>query len=389
MQQAALECRVRFFAHEFERYAAYINAAGAYGDGMDNDGIHKFAYRHRKLFADLLRLVAPALVAELDLARAEELPTGYAEPGRDGITQRFGDMAWCVPHRHDDEGCTAARLVAVVEFQATVNRLMAQRMRDYGRMARERLAANGDGSVALLPLVLYNGSERWTAPGTVTGLPAPWSATAQAALAPFQGWDYVLLSLEQLLSDGGLMRLPLVNRAAATLRLQAERTPSALLARLRREWARFPGAADAETRRILHMWTGALLMDMGGAESTPPVLPALSEWEELEGSEGGTEMATVSQARLGQWFEQVRAEHVAEGMERGIERGRAEGVAAQRTVLRRQAALRFGAAARSLDPLLNEVHSAAKLAEIGEWLMVDTIDQLIAKVEAAADDRIH
>ena len=177
---------------------------------------------------------------------------------------------------------------------------MAQRMRDYGRMARERLAASDDEPVALLPLVLYNGSERWTAPGAATGLPASWSASAQMVLAPFQGWDYVLLSLEQLLSDGGLARLPLANRVAATLRLQAERTPSALLARLQQEWKRFPGTADAEIRRVLHMWTGALLADMGGTESAPLVLPALAEMEGLEGQEGVTEMATVSQARLGE-----------------------------------------------------------------------------------------
>ena len=28
---------------------------------MDNDGIHKFAYRHARIFADLLRLAVPAL----------------------------------------------------------------------------------------------------------------------------------------------------------------------------------------------------------------------------------------------------------------------------------------------------------------------------------------
>ncbi len=79
-----------------------------------------------------------------------------------------------------------------------------------------------------------------------------------------------------------------------------------------------------------------------------------------------------------QWF--------AEGVEQGIERGRAEGVAAQREGLRRQAALRFGASARLLDAHLDGVGSAAKLTEIGEWLVVDTIDELIAKIEAAAMD---
>ena len=80
-----------------------------------------------------------------------------------------------------------------------------------------------------------------------------------------------------------------------------------------------------------------------------------------------------------QWF--------AEGVEQGIEQGRVEG---ERTVLRRLAARRFGAAAGPLHSLLDEVHSTAQLTEIGDWLLVDTIEQLVAKVEAAiADDRSH
>ena len=348
--------------------------------------MHKFTYRCRELFADLLRLAAPALAAELDFARAEELPTAYAESGRDGIAQRFGDMAWRIPRRRDGGSGPAACLVAVAEFQATVNRRMAQRMRDYGRMARERLAAHGDGPAALLPLVLHNGSERWTAPGAATGL-APWSTPARRALAPFQGWDYVLLSLERLLSDGGLARLPLANRAAATLRLRAERTPSALLARLRREWERFPSAADAETRRVLHLWTGALLADMGGVESAPPVLPALAEWEGLEGSKGGTEMATVSQARLGQWFERVRAEHVAEGIEqertRSLARAHARGLAR----LRRQAAIRFGAqTAERLSELLGTAIAEQMESledQVSEWMVeCEHGEELLSRVSA-------
>ena len=37
-------------------------------------------------------------------------------------------------------------------------------------------------------------------------------------------------------------------------------------------------------------------------------------------------MTTVSQARLGKWFEETRAEHVALGMEQGIERGIQQGI---------------------------------------------------------------
>ena len=80
-----------------------------------------------------------------------------------------------------------------------------------------------------------------------------------------------------------------------------------------------------------------------------------------------------------QWFAEGRAE--------GVEQGRVEG---ERAVLHRLAEHRFGVSAEPLHPLLDKVRSSAKLEEIGEWLMADTIEQLIAKVEAAAaEDRIH
>ena len=88
-----------------------------------------------------------------------------------------------------------------------------------------------------------------------------------------------------------------------------------------------------------------------------------------------------------QGIEQGRAEGIEQGRAEGIEVGRAEG---ERTALRRLAAVRFGASAKRLGPLLDEVRSPVKLAKVAEWIMVDPLDQLIAKVEAAArDDRTN
>ncbi len=352
---------------------------------MDNDGIHKFGYRLRELFADLLRLVAPALEMVFDFERAEELPAAYVQPGRGRFPQRFGDMAWRVPRRRDVEGAGPA-LVVLVEFQSSVNRQMAHRMRDYARLARERLAERGDEPPVLLPIVLYNGSDRWTAPGAVVELPKSWSLACQLALAPFQGWDYILFSLERLLTSGGLARLPLENRAAATLRLQAERTLAGLQARLREEWTRFAGDANAATRRVLHAWAGALLRQMGGAESA---LPALSE---LEGLKGEADMATVSEARLGKWFAEVRAEFVAEGVEQGIEQGKAQGVEQERARglarLRRQAAIKFGArTADRLSALLGAGSAAGRMNRLGDqvsdWMVeCERGEDLLSRVAA-------
>ena len=366
---------------------------------MDNDGIHKFGYGHRDLFADLMWLVAPDLAAELDFARAEELPAAYVQPARGRFTQRFGDIAWRVPRWRDGEGGNGPEVVVLIEFQSTVDRDMAQRVREYAGMARERLAERHGEPPALLPIVLYNGSDRWTAPGAVAELPE-WSSAARSALAPFQGWDYVLLSLERLLSSGELVRLPPGNRAAATLRLQAERTLSGLLERFRREWTRFAGEANAPMRRVLHAWAGALLADMGGAESA---LPALAE---LEGLKGGTDMTTVSQARLGKWFAGVRAELVAEGveqerargmarLEQGIEEERTRGMARlqqERTRgfarLRRQVAIKFGEqTAERLSTLLGAGIAAERMERlsdrVSDWIVeCEHGEDLLARVSA-------
>ena len=195
-----------------------------------------------------------------------------------------------------------------------------------------------------------------------------------------------MLSLEWLLSSGGLARLPLDNRSAATLRLQAERTLPGLLARFRREWTRFAGDAEAAMRRVLHAWTRALLVEMGGADSALPALP------ELEGLKGGTDVATVSEARLGKWFADVRAEHIAEGIERGIEQERARGLARlQQGIdqerarglarLRRQAGIKFGErTAERLSALLGGVAADDRMARLG-----DRVSDWIVECEQGED----
>ncbi len=363
---------------------------------MDNDGLHKFAYRRREFFADLVRLAAPALAAELDFARAELLPTSSVAAAGDRFEQRHGDMAWRVPHRRGAgrHGSHRPELIVVVEFQSTVQQGMAERMREYCRRQRESDMAgrtDGDRPALLLPLVVYNGSERWTAPGAAAELPAPWSTAARVELAPFQAWDYVLVSLERLLAaGGGLARLPLANRSAATMRLQAERTPAELLARLREEWARFPGAADRPVREVLRAWAGALLADMAGTDAAvaESALPTMDELEGLEGSKGGTEMTTVSQARLGKWFEEFRAENVAQGVQQGIQRGIEQGVQQERARglvrLRRQAAIKFGApTAERLAALLGTAIAAEQMERVGDWIVeCDRGGDLLARVSA-------
>ena len=99
---------------------------------MDNDGLHKFAYRLREVFADLLCLAVPALAAELDFTRAQLLPTSSVAAAGARFKQRHGDMTWRLPHRRGAgrHGSRRPDLIVVVEFQSTVDQGMAQRMRE-------------------------------------------------------------------------------------------------------------------------------------------------------------------------------------------------------------------------------------------------------------------
>ena len=118
-------------------------------------------------------------------------------------------------------------------------------------------------------------------------------------------------------------------------------------------------------------------------------------------------MTTISQARLGKWFEDFRAKNVAEGIERGlaqgierglargIERGVAQGIEQGRTLaqeegaarLRRQAELKFGeAAAHRLAELLGATPTTPDLDRVGAWLIeCETGAELLARMEALAE----
>ena len=357
---------------------------------MDNDSVHRFAYRHAELVADLVRLAIPGLAAELDLAKAEQVSAAHVGIGtHGGLEQRHGDMIWRVPFKAGALlNGSRPYLLVLLEFQSTVDRGMARRMSNYGAMLRERLVADGTaeregGLPWLLPIVLYNGSERWTAENPAAALAPPPSETARRMLAAYQPDGYVLLSLEQLLADGdgGLEHLPVANRVAATLRLQLAHTAEDVERHLKVEWQRFPGAGDKAIRRVLHTWATALVEDMVDDTGAVPPLPSL---EELEGLAEGEDMTTISQARLGKWYRDFRAENMAEGMEKGLAQGITQERGRSLAIIRRQVAFKFGTqTALRVASLLEADMTAERLEQAGIALMeCDDGDALVTRLSA-------
>ena len=354
---------------------------------MDNEGAHKFAFRLPEMLRDLLRLVV-RWVDELDFDHAEEMPAAHVEASAEGFRQRHGDAVWRVPFRRGRlaDG-SRPYLLVLIEFQSTVDRNMARRMRNYANMLRARLArttaALKGGLPWILPIVIYNGTQRWTADGERSDLAALPSPRAERTLGLFQQRAYELVSLERILNapGRGLASWPLENRLVATFRLQTTGTPQGLLRCLAQEYANFPGPGNIDTRRMLHAWTRALLADMvGGRRGGEAPLPPFAEMEGLQGAE----MTTIGQERLGKWFEDFRAKSLAEGVAQGIEQGLTQANDASAARLRRQAAVKFDEeVADQLAELLAGKATESALDRVGTWLMeCASGEELLSKVQA-------
>ena len=362
---------------------------------LPRDAADKAIFSYPRMIADALRRYAvhprgpldPRTVAALDFDTLEKLP---AEWITDDFRRRIGDQAWRVRFRWaEDWSAPGGHLLILVEFQSQPHQDMALRMASYAQRVYDELEATGVlqrgmPRPPIFPLVIYSGPGTWNIattldsfiaapkpPPTAVARPEDIEDARRAArdLAAFQ------LRHAYFALDFGLHREddPVPDNAVSVhigLDSASDRDRVVRLLNL------LPGLVEPRLMQTMLQWTLLRLgMDQDIAEEIMGMADYYSQLEET--AKGWTK----------QWFAEGRAEGVEQGIEQGRIEGRTEG---ERAVLRRQAERRFGTSASPLYPLLEQVHSTAKLEEIGEWLVADTIDQLIAKVEAAlADDRIH
>ena len=272
-------------------------------------------------------------------------------------------------------------ILVLVEFQSTADRDMARRIHEYTDLLLDRLVRNGvmareGGLPRVLPVVVYNGSERWTAiggDGRDGGeghlAPVP-SARAERDLARLQPQLYRLVDE----NAGSEQDWPTHNRVAATVRLQRS-APRELQRCLLTEARRFPRAEHEAFRHALHACARALWVDKMGAEAA---FPSFNELEQEQG------MATIFQARWDQEIAEARAEGAAQGRELGRAEERELGRAEERARLRRQATLKFGLdTAERLSNQLAGLTTRADLDRVGDWIVeCDSVDELLSRLHS-------
>ena len=348
---------------------------------MDHDAAHKYLYTLVPVVADLLRLVVPDWADDLDLAAPENVSAEYLDEDH---RRRVGDMAWKVYFRNGQlaDG-SRPYILLLVEFQSSVDRDMARRVREYTGMLLDRLIRNDvmsreGGLPQTLAVVVYNGGERWTAIGEESHLAQVPSARARRDLALLQPQLYRRVDTGR----GAEQDWPKNNLVAATARLQSAATPDQIGPRLLTEAQRFAGPALRAFRQAMHAWAKASWANEMGAEAAFP------SFEELEQEK--QEMATILQerwaARRAEERELGRELGLAEGRELGLVQGRELGRADERTRLRRQAALKFGAGtADQLADRLADLTAFEDLDRVADWIIeCESGDELLSRLHFVA-----
>ena len=371
---------------------------------MQPDATYKYVLSSAFMVEELVRwLVADrhglrALVEALDFSTLTRVHEQSVTGHREALRRHANDMVWRVhlrEHFADDAPAPRARphrtalpkggdaepetsgpwlyLVVMLEFQSTVEPLMALRIRNYVdrfhmEQWRGRRFRATDRLAPVLPIVLYIGRPPWTAAARVIDLVTPEAiGTGQGEVdgtwradPRFAGDGYVLLDSHRV-GPEDLRR----DNAAALLAGLENPLPSTLPELVGALCRRLRAPELRELRETMLSWAGWRARQAG-------LTIEAEDMAQVNRMENPDDVEAFYMTRAQIWEEERRAE------------GRVEGrVAGQRESLRRHAAMKFDAeTAERLGALLESVTDQEVLdGVLAALLECDTPSALLARVE--------
>ena len=408
---------------------------------METDAAWKRLFALPAMVEHLLRAVAPELARRLDFTAMEQLAANWTRPTDDadphtgahptgGVgprtsTQRYADAVWRIRYAGAEAGADARTLVLLLEFQSTVDPDMAARTLAYTSLLREHLRRQGrldpDGGLRTLAVVVYSGPKPWSAAGAADAVPlSPDGTPLLPVIAPYR-----LLDSRRAPADDSTERNP----ALAVLGVEGTTSPAQAAARMQAMAAWLPQVlVDRDVRRefgaSVVAWLAATMprlfrsaddeeiesigLGLFEEDEMTTLHLRVKEWEAewlrqgiAQGMEQGMErgLAQGVERGLAQGMERGLAQGVERGLAQGMERGLAQGVerglaqgmerglAQERSLLREQAARKFGdAVGEELARRLESASDAEALREVGV-LIIDCADgaELLARVRPRGD----
>ncbi len=341
---------------------------------MNDDAKYKSLFSHPRVCRDLLRsIVSKGLADRLDLDTLQTMPTEFVDAR---LGQQRSDMVWRVSFR---EGDGELYVVVLTEFQSTVDQDMPLRMVKYTSQIytelRKKKRSPGEKLPPVVPVVVYSGEARWSAPREMREMVGP----VDEELEPYQLQRYFLLDLRRT----GVEDAMLDNVLYAQALVEQGRWED-----LRPALSALQEATDPEADAQLRGLFAALVRQAaeGSGQVSGETLKKLKSFEET-GELG--EMGSLLAKRMDQAVDESRARGWAEGRELGLTEGREQGLERQRAILLRQAARKFDAGtATRLEALLAAIDDPDRLAVLGDYVIdSDDGEELLSRATGVA--RLH
>ena len=283
----------------------------------NHDSSYKFLFSNPELVRDLIMgFISDEWLQSLDYSTLEKVPGSYIS---DDFKQREDDIVWKVK-----VGGDWVYLYLLMEFQSSVDKYMALRMMVYIGLLYQDLIKRGevleDGRLPpILPIVLYNGSQKWTAATNISEL----IPVVPGLVSQFTPSLHYLLIDENNYTDSELASLH--NLVAAVFRLEHASSPSAVseLTQLLTDWL----SDRPDLRRMFTLWIRATLMRK---QEYGIVMPQVDDLQEIR-------------VMLADKVEEWAKAYIAEGKQEGRQEGRQEGLQQGEVLaLQRLLAKRFG-----------------------------------------------
>ena len=277
----------------------------------NHDSSYKFLFSNPELVRDLIMGFIPdEWLQSLDYSTLEKVPGSYIS---EDFQQREDDIVWKVK-----VGGDWVYLYLLMEFQSSVDKYMALRMMVYIGLLYQDLIKRGevldDGRLPpILPIVLYNGSQKWTAATNIRELiPVVPGLVSQYSPA----LQYLLID-ENNYTDSELASLH--NLVAAVFRLEHASSPSAVseLTNLLADWL----SDRPDLRRMFALWIRATLMRK---QEYGIVMPQVDDLQEIR---------VMLADKVEEWAKAYIAEGEIKGKQEGLQQG--EVLALQRLLAKR------------------------------------------------------
>ncbi len=277
----------------------------------DHDHSYKYLFSHARMVEDLLKgFVKEDWVNGLDFSSLEKVNGSYVS---DDLREREDDIVWRVRW-----GTDWLYVYILLEFQSTVDHWMAVRIMTYiGLLYQDLIQSKKlrykNKLPPILPLVLYNGDQKWTAATNIEQL----IQEIPGGLTRYRPSLQYLLLAEHTFRDKDLANLN--NLVAALFRLENSRSPQQLYDVVVRllEWLAEP--EQNSLRRAFTVWFSRVLFPARMPSSDQPIIEELNE------------VRNMLAERVKEWNR--------ESLERGLQKGMQKGAL---QLLTRQIETKFG-----------------------------------------------